>query len=127
MHFIAILTYCPIVSFETPAAAPIETKILEYFASLDIPILEVFGQSECSGPHTTNEFLGWKIGTVGRPLPGTVTKIDPENGELIYSGRHIFAGYMNMPEKTKETIDSDGFLHSGDVVTVSDQYISSYS
>lgn len=102
------------------AAAPIETKVLKYFASVDIPILEIFGQSECTGPHTTNSHDGWKIGSVGRPLPGTITKFDPNNGELIYSGRHIFAGYMDMPEKTKETIDPDGLLHSGDVAKMDD-------
>jgi len=51
-------------------------------------------------------------------MPGTITKLDPENGELIYSGRHIFAGYLDMEDKTRETIDPDGFLHSGDVVKV---------
>jgi long-chain-fatty-acid--CoA ligase ACSBG len=101
------------------SAAPIEVKILEYFASINIPILELFGQSECSGPHATNAAHAWKIGTVGRPLPGTVTKLDPNNGELIYSGRHIFAGYLGMPDKTMDTIDADGFMHSGDVVAVS--------
>ena len=103
------------------SAAPIEIKILEYFASIDIPILELFGQSECSGPHCTNSPSGWKIGSIGRPLEGTISKLDPNNGELIYSGRHVFAGYMSMEDKTKETVDSDGFLHSGDVVSVSTQ------
>ena len=100
------------------AAAPIETKILSYFASINLPILEVFGQSECSGPHTCNTHEGWKIGTVGRPLPGTTTRIDPNTGEMVYGGRHVFAGYMDMEEKTMETIDSEGFLHSGDIVKV---------
>jgi long-chain-fatty-acid--CoA ligase ACSBG len=100
------------------SAAPIETKILNYFASINIPILELFGQSECSGPHTTNALDAWKIGTVGRPLPGTQTKLDPSNGELYYTGRHVFAGYLKMPDKTAETIDVDGWLHSGDVVKV---------
>jgi long-chain-fatty-acid--CoA ligase ACSBG len=80
----------------------------------------VFGQSECTGPHTSNTYPAWKIGSVGRPLPGTVTKTDPETGELIYSGRHVFAGYLNMEDKTKETIDPEGFLHSGDVVSIDD-------
>lgn len=101
-------------------AAPLEVRIVEYFASIDIPIFDVFGQSECCGPHTSNNHSAWKIGTVGRPLPGTTSKMDPDNGELIYSGRHIFAGYMKMADKTKETIDSDGFLHSGDVVKIDD-------
>lgn len=100
------------------SAAPIEVKILEYFASIDIPILELFGQSECSGPHATNAPDAWMIGSVGRPLPGTDTKLDPNNGELIYSGRHIFAGYMKMEDKTQETVDQEGYLHSGDVVTI---------
>lgn len=100
------------------SAAPIEVKILEYFASIDIPILELFGQSECSGPHATNAPDAWMIGSVGRPLPGTDTKLDPNNGELIYSGRHIFAGYMKMEDKTQETVDPEGYLHSGDVVTI---------
>ena len=60
----------------------------------------------------------FKIGSVGRPLPGTQTKIDSETGELTYTGRHIFAGYMGMEEKTKETIDPEGWLHSGDIVTI---------
>mmetsp|Transcript_28316 Transcript_28316/g.65628 ORF Transcript_28316/g.65628 Transcript_28316/m.65628 type:complete len:496 (+) Transcript_28316:387-1874(+) len=100
------------------AAAPIEEKILRYFASLDLPIMEIFGQSECSGPHGVNRHKAFKFGTVGRPIPGSTTKIDPETGELIYTGRHIFAGYMGMEEKTKETIDPDGYLHSGDIVKI---------
>lgn len=98
------------------AAAPIEVKILKYFASIDLPILELFGQSECTGPHTTNRLKAWKIGTCGRPLPGTESKLEEGTGELCYRGRHIFAGYMGMEDKTKETIDEDGWLHSGDVV-----------
>lgn len=105
-------------------AAPIEMKILQYFASINIPILEVFGQSECSGPHTSNSNGAWKIGSVGRALLGTDSRIDPNNGELIYSGRHIFAGYLNMPDKTAETVDPDGFMHSGDVVKIEDGFIS---
>lgn len=101
-------------------AAPLEVRIVEYFASIDIPILDLFGQSECCGPHTSNAPNAWKIGTVGRPLPGTTSKTDPNNGELIYSGRHVFAGYMNMEDKTNEAIDGEGFLHSGDVVKIDD-------
>ena len=98
-------------------AAPIEEKILTYFASIDIPILELFGQSECTGPHTVNTKSAWKIGTCGRPLPGTESKLVDGTGELCYRGRHIFAGYMYMDDKTAETIDADGWLHSGDVAT----------
>ena len=92
-------------------AAPIDTKILKYFASIDLPIYEVFGQSECTGPHCVNSVDFWQIGTCGKALPGTETKISEDSGELCYRGRHIFAGYMGMEEMTTETIDSEGWLH----------------
>mmetsp|Transcript_26973 Transcript_26973/g.41814 ORF Transcript_26973/g.41814 Transcript_26973/m.41814 type:complete len:665 (+) Transcript_26973:133-2127(+) len=101
-------------------AAPIEVKILNYFASIDLPIYELFGQSECTGPHTVNFPGAWKVGTCGRPLPGTESRMEPGTGELSYTGRHIFAGYMYMDDKTVETIDSGGWLHSGDVVSFDD-------
>jgi long-chain-fatty-acid--CoA ligase ACSBG len=98
------------------AAAPIAKEILEYFASLNIPVYEVFGQSECTGPHTVSCAQAWKIGSCGRPMKGTETKIGP-GGELCYNGRHIFMGYMYNKEKTMETFDKDGFLRSGDIAT----------
>lgn len=105
-------------------AAPIETKILKYFASIDLPIWDVFGQSECTGPHAVNSADFWQIGTCGRALPGTETKIIEENGELCYRGRHIFAGYMGMEDMTKEAIDDEGWLHSGDTAKIdSDGFI----
>merc|ERR1712000_687743 len=55
------------------------------------------------------------MGSCGRPVAGSITKIEPATKELCYKGRHIFMGYMHMPDKTAETIDSDGYLHSGDV------------
>ena len=97
------------------AAAPISVDTINYFASLDLPIYEVFGQSECTGPHTVSNHDDWKIGYCGRPMRGTLTKIDPALGELCYNGRHIFMGYMFMPDKTAETFDSEGYLRSGDV------------
>jgi len=102
------------------AAAPIAPETLKYFASLDIPVYEAFGQSECTGPHTFSYSHCWKIGTCGRPMKGTVTRLDPTNGELCYRGRHIFMGYMYMPKQTAETIDDEGFLHSGDVAKLDD-------
>uniref|UniRef100_A0A7S2Y6D0 AMP-dependent synthetase/ligase domain-containing protein n=1 Tax=Entomoneis paludosa TaxID=265537 RepID=A0A7S2Y6D0_9STRA len=102
------------------SAAPIEVKILRYFMSLDIPIMELFGQSECCGPYTINKLSAFKIGTVGRPLEGTEGRNDPENGELQYRGRHIFAGYKGMEQETKKTIDEEGWMYSGDVVKFDD-------
>jgi len=99
------------------SAAPISLEVLNYFASLDLPIYELFGQSECTGPHTVNIKSAWMIGTVGRPMLGTESKLERDSGELCYRGRHIFMGYMKNPEKTMEAIDPEGWLHSGDVAT----------
>ena len=71
------------------AAAPIAPETLWYFASLDIPVYEVFGQSECTGPHTISKEGAWKVGFCGRPLEGTVSRGDATS-ELCYAGRHIF-------------------------------------
>jgi len=90
------------------AAAPIAPETLKYFGTLDIPIYEVFGQSECTGPHTVSYPGVWKIGYCGRPMPGTVTKIAPTDEELCYKGRHVFMGYMYMEKETSETIDDEG-------------------
>ncbi|CAM9570957.1 unnamed protein product, partial [Ectocarpus fasciculatus] len=97
------------------AAAPIAVETLLYFASLDIPVYELYGQSECTGPHTSSKFESWKYGYCGRPLPGTYTQIDQETKELKYRGRHIFMGYMHMPDATAATFDEYGFLRSGDI------------
>lgn len=105
------LTQCRIAA---TGAAPITRPTLDYFASLNIFILELFGQSECTGPATFNSAGLWKIGTCGQALAGSDMRIVADTKELIYRGRHIFMGYMKMPEKTAETIDADGFLHSGD-------------
>jgi long-chain-fatty-acid--CoA ligase ACSBG len=96
-------------------AAPISLETLWYFASLDIPVYEGFGQSECTGPHTMSTEKQWKVGYCGRPMVGTVSRVDHHNGELCYRGRHIFMGYMYMQKETQETIDDEGYLHSGDV------------
>lgn len=95
-------------------AAPISVDCINFFGSLDIPIYELFGQSECTGPHSINLPGKWKIGSIGNPLPGTRTRIDHVTGEIQYSGRHIFMGYLNNEDATKSTL-RDGWLCSGDV------------
>ncbi len=96
-------------------AAAIGPETLMYFASLDIPVFELFGQSESTGPHTLCVANAWKVGSCGRPMKGTESKCAPGTNELCFRGRHVFMGYMYMPEKTAETFDSAGFLKSGDV------------
>jgi len=101
------------------AAAPISKKTIEYFMSLDIILHDLYGMSESSGPHTINLPGFNKIGTVGRSLPGVVTRLDRKNkdgeGEICIWGRHVFMGYLYNEEATMKTIDSSGWLHSGDL------------
>jgi long-chain-fatty-acid--CoA ligase ACSBG len=110
-------------------AAPINRTTLEFFASLDIPVLELYGMSECTGPTTMSHLHGggYIIGSCGMPLAGTEIRIDhmdgrdkPGEGEICFRGRHIMAGYLDDPAKTTEAIDNEGWLHSGDVGRVDD-------
>merc|ERR1711871_1880653 len=85
-------------------AAPISRDVLEDFGSLDINVLELFGKC-------------------GRQLPGTETAIAKEDGEVIFRGRHVMMGYMYNEKATKETIDEEGWLHSGDIGTNEEGYL----
>ncbi|XP_076007427.1 long-chain-fatty-acid--CoA ligase ACSBG2-like [Genypterus blacodes] len=100
-------------------AAPITKDTLEFFLSLDIPLYELYGMSESSGPHTISISTAFKLTSCGKEIPGCKTKLhnpDEEgNGEICFWGRHVFMGYLNMPDKTEEALDADGWLHSGDL------------
>ena len=96
-------------------AAPIGKDTLDFWCALDFPIMEVFGQSECTGPATcTTGEVGWKSGTCGPVIPGTKMRIDTDTQEIQYTGRHIFMGYLKNKEKTEGTLCDDGWLASGD-------------
>ena len=94
-------------------AAPIAPEVLEFFAGVGLPIYEVYGQSEDSGPTTFNLPGRTKFGTVGPPFPGVEVKINSD-GEILVRGRNVFAGYFKDPEATAETLH-DGWLHTGDL------------
>ncbi|XP_077462947.1 long-chain-fatty-acid--CoA ligase ACSBG2 isoform X2 [Stigmatopora argus] len=100
-------------------AAPITRDTLEFFLSLDIPLYELYGMSESTGPHTISLPNAFRITSCGKELPGCKTKLhNPDkdgNGEICFWGRHVFMGYLNMADKTEESLDSDGWLHSGDL------------
>jgi len=94
-------------------AAPIAADVLEFFASLDLPIREIYGQSEDSGPTSCNIPGRTKIGTVGPTIPGVQVKL-AEDGEITVKGPNVFLGYYKEPEATAECL-KDGWLCSGDL------------
>ena len=96
------------------SAAPISKSTLEFFLALGIPIMEVYGMSECTGPATISMPDRYRTGSVGWVIPGGEVKI-AEDGEICMRGRHVLKGYYKNPEATAEAIDSDGWLHSGDI------------
>lgn len=100
--------------FQITAAAPISKSTLEFFLSLGIPIYEVYGMSECTGPATISLPGRYKTAKAGFIFPGTELKI-AEDGEICMRGRHVFQGYLKNEESTKETLDAEGWLHSGDI------------
>ncbi|KOC68404.1 Long-chain-fatty-acid--CoA ligase ACSBG2 [Habropoda laboriosa] len=105
--------------FCVTGAAPLSTEIKQYFLSLDIPIYEAYGMSESTGAHTLGTEENFKLGSVGKSLLGFETKLDNADtngeGEICMRGRHVFMGYLNEPKKTDECLDSEGWLHSGDL------------
>jgi len=94
-------------------AAPVSKDILEFFASLDIPIREVYGQSEGSGPTTFNAMDRTRFGSVGPAIPGCEVRIAAD-GEICLRGPNVFLGYFKEPQATAEAL-IDGWLHSGDL------------
>ncbi|MEK7403312.1 MAG: AMP-binding protein [Gemmatimonadota bacterium] len=96
------------------SAAPISRDTLEFFLSLGVPICEVYGMSECTGPATVSTPRSYHTGKAGKCLPGAELKI-AQDGEVCMRGRHVYKGYLKDAAATKEAIDADGWLHSGDI------------
>jgi long-chain acyl-CoA synthetase len=102
------------VEIAITAAAPIHPDLIRFFQTIGVPLFELYGMSETTGPATTNVPGSARIGSVGRPLPGVGVKIE-EDGEVLMSGGVITAGYYKLPEASAETFDSDGWIRSGDL------------
>ena len=104
-------------------AAAIAPETLEFFLGLGIDVCEIWGMSEISGAGTINPPGKAKVGSVGPPMPGIEVRL-AEDGELLVRGDTVMSGYRKDPVKTAETIDADGWLHTGDVATIdADGYV----
>jgi long-chain acyl-CoA synthetase len=101
-------------------AAPIAAEIIEFFWAIGVPLYEVYGQSEDTGPTSWNRAGQVKIGAVGVAMPGVEVEL-ADDGELLVRGGNVTNGYYKEPELTAETFDSDGWLHSGDIAEIDDK------
>jgi long-chain acyl-CoA synthetase len=101
------------------SAAPIPVEVLQFFRSAGIPLSELYGMSESTGPITWDP-MRVKLGTVGRAIPGLELRL-ADDGEVVARGGNVFRGYLNDPERTAETLDADGWLHTGDIGELDDE------
>jgi len=101
--------------FLVTGAAPISPDLVRWYLALGVPMLEVWGMTETCGASTGVPATLMKPGSIGPAAGFNEVRVDPATGELLVRGKNVFAGYLNLPEKTAETIDADGWLHTGDV------------
>ncbi len=100
-------------------AAPISADLIRWFHGVGVPILEGYGQTECSGVSHLNPPDSIRIGSVGQPLPLVEQQI-AEDGEILVRGPMVFKGYLHQAEATANTIDDEGWLHTGDIGKIDD-------
>ena len=103
--------------FGISGGAPLAKEIAEFFHVLDIPILEGYGTTECTTASNLNMLERFRFGTVGPAIPGIELRF-ADDGELLVRSSTVFAGYYKDPEGTREVLDADGWLHTGDIASI---------
>ena len=101
--------------FAVTGAAPIAPDLVRWYLALGVPMLEVWGMTESCGASTAIPPAGIRPGSIGLAAPYNEVRVDATTGELLVRGPNVFMGYLNQPEKTAETVDAEGWLHTGDV------------
>jgi long-chain-fatty-acid--CoA ligase ACSBG len=99
-------------------AAPLKQSSIDYFASLDIPLFNMYGLSETSGSTTVSGHHDFSLKHAGKQMSGGHIKIADQDekgdGEIRIFGRHVMMGYLKNEQATMETIDEHGYFKSGD-------------
>ena len=102
------------VRWMTASGASTSRDIILFFNAAGITVVEGYGMTECFAPATMSNLADYRIGTVGRPLPGVDIRIAGD-GEILIKGDNVFAGYWKMEQETREAFTVDGYLKSGDI------------
>jgi len=108
--------------FAVSGGAPLSKELAEFFWGAGVTIYEGYGLTETSPVISVNGPGAWKLGTVGRPVPGVEVKI-AEDGEILTRGPHIMQGYFGKPAETAEAIDREGWFATGDVGELDDGFL----
>jgi long-chain acyl-CoA synthetase len=107
--------------FLVTGAAPISPDLVRWYLALGLPMLEVWGMTETCGASSGVPADRIKPGSIGPAAEYNEMRLDPVTSEILVRGPNVFMGYLNLPEKTAETIDADGWLHTGDVGVVDEE------
>ncbi|MFY9974009.1 MAG: AMP-binding protein, partial [Chromatiaceae bacterium] len=99
--------------------APLSPTVARFFIGLGLPLTEGYGLTEAAPVVSGNAPQDWAPGSVGRPLPGIEVALSPK-GELLVRAPSVMSGYWGHPEATRETVDPDGWLHTGDLAEITD-------
>jgi long-chain acyl-CoA synthetase len=102
--------------------APLAKDIAEFFHTIDILIIEGYGQTECTTASNVNMPSRFRFGTVGPAIPGVEVRI-ADDGEILVRGSNVFAGYYKDEEATRQVVDGDGWLHTGDIGSIEDGFL----
>ncbi len=107
--------------FCVTGAAPISPELVKWYMALGVPMLEVWGMTETCGAASGVPASRMKPGSIGPAAGYNEMRLDPATGEILVRGTNVFMGYLNQPEKTAETLDADGWLHTGDVGSMDEE------
>ena len=106
--------------YAVSGGAPLGERLGHFYRGIGVPVLEGYGLTETTGAVTVNLPDAHKVGTVGRPLPGTAVRV-ADDGELLFRGGQVFPGYWHDEAATAEVLGRDGWFHTGDIGEVDDE------